>query len=112
MPAVLIKVHSSIWTPTTSRKLKVNSSTRLNCEIYFIEQNGIAANRFFFHKRYCKSCNLRNIIKVIERLIFIFSISIGQRFRAEEFQIPQHRKALSLPASFVRHSTTFKKLNL
>jgi hypothetical protein len=24
--------------------------------------------------------------------------SIGQRFRAEEFQIPQHRKALSLPA--------------
>jgi hypothetical protein len=33
-------------------------------------------------------------------LIFIFSISIGQRFRAEEFQIPQHRKALSLVASF------------
>jgi hypothetical protein len=27
--------------------------------------------------------------------------SIGQRFRAEEFQIPQHRKALSLAASFV-----------
>jgi uncharacterized membrane protein len=24
--------------------------------------------------------------------------SIGQRFRAEEFQIPQHRKALSLAA--------------
>jgi hypothetical protein len=31
-------------------------------------------------------------------LIFIISISIGQRFRAEEFQIPQHRKALSLCA--------------
>jgi hypothetical protein len=31
-------------------------------------------------------------------LIFIISISIGQRFRAEEFQIPQHRKALSLVA--------------
>jgi hypothetical protein len=31
-------------------------------------------------------------------LIFIFSISIGQRFRAEDFQIPQHRKALSLCA--------------
>jgi hypothetical protein len=31
-------------------------------------------------------------------LIFIFSISIGQRFRAEDFQIPQHRKALSLVA--------------
>jgi hypothetical protein len=29
-------------------------------------------------------------------LIFIISISIGQRFRAEDFQIPQHRKALSL----------------
>jgi hypothetical protein len=31
-------------------------------------------------------------------LIFIFSFSIGQRFQAEEFQIPQHRKALSLVA--------------
>jgi hypothetical protein len=31
-------------------------------------------------------------------LIFIFSISIGQRFRADDFQIPQHRKALSLYA--------------
>jgi hypothetical protein len=36
-------------------------------------------------------------------LIFIFSISIGQRFRAEEFQIPQHRKALSLPAILTRN---------
>jgi hypothetical protein len=26
--------------------------------------------------------------------------SIGQRFRAEDFQIPQHRKALSLAANF------------
>jgi hypothetical protein len=33
-------------------------------------------------------------------LIFIFSISIGQRFRAEDFQIPQHRKALSLGVIF------------
>jgi hypothetical protein len=44
MPAVLIKAHSSIWTLTTSRKLKVNSSTRLNCEMFFIELNGITAN--------------------------------------------------------------------
>jgi hypothetical protein len=36
-------------------------------------------------------------------LIFIFSISIGQRFRAEEFQIPQHRKALSLSATLWQH---------
>jgi hypothetical protein len=35
MPAVLIKVHSSIWTLTTSRKLKANGSTRLNCEMFF-----------------------------------------------------------------------------
>jgi hypothetical protein len=33
-------------------------------------------------------------------LIFIFGFSIGQRFRAEDFQIPQHRKALSLVAIF------------
>jgi hypothetical protein len=32
-------------------------------------------------------------------LIFNFSISIGQRIRAEDFQIPQHRKALSLAAT-------------
>jgi hypothetical protein len=37
-------------------------------------------------------------------LIFIFGFSIGQRFRAEEFQIPQHRKALSLCEIF---SATF-----
>jgi hypothetical protein len=29
-------------------------------------------------------------------LIFIFSISIGLRFQAEDFQIPQHRQALPL----------------
>jgi hypothetical protein len=38
-------------------------------------------------------------------LIFIISFSIGQRFRAEDFQIPQHRKALSLVAIFQRHPT-------
>jgi hypothetical protein len=29
---------------------------------------------------------------------------------AEDFQIPQHRKALSLPASVLRHPTQFKTL--
>jgi hypothetical protein len=31
-------------------------------------------------------------------LYLYICFSIGQRFRAEDFQIPQHRKALSLPA--------------
>ena len=33
-------------------------------------------------------------------LLYLYiCFSIGQRFRAEDFQIPQHRKALPLPAS-------------
>jgi hypothetical protein len=38
-------------------------------------------------------------------LYLYICFSIGQRFRAEDFQIPQHRKALSLVAIFQRHST-------
>jgi hypothetical protein len=35
-------------------------------------------------------------------LYLYICFSIGQRFRAEEFQIPQHRKALSLYAILER----------
>jgi hypothetical protein len=38
-------------------------------------------------------------------LYLYICFSIGQRFRAEEFQIPQHRKALSLAVIANRHPT-------
>jgi hypothetical protein len=39
-------------------------------------------------------------------LIFIFSFSIGQQFRAEVFQIPKQRKALSLAEIVFDFSST------
>jgi hypothetical protein len=45
-------------------------------------------------------------------LIFIFSISNGQRFRAEDFQIPQHRKALSLAVILWNAVVTMIFLNI
>jgi hypothetical protein len=41
-------------------------------------------------------------------LYLYICFSIGQRFRAEDFQIPQHRKALPLVASILQHPTKCK----
>ena len=41
-------------------------------------------------------CGSGRSFSIIFCTLFVHLFSIGQRFRAEEFQIPQHRKALSL----------------
>jgi hypothetical protein len=45
-------------------------------------------------------------------LYLYICFSIGQRFRAEEFQIPQHRKALSLAAICAKIYTSEKFQNI